>query len=276
MNIVCIGAHPDDAEFHAGGTLFAWARAGHAVHMVSMTNGNAGHHRERGDALARRRRLESEASARRMREAAGPDARVTSLVLDHNDGELMPTLEARREVVRIIRAAGADIVLSHRPWDYHPDHRYTAVLVQDAAFMVVVPAFCPETPALKKNPLFFYMMDQFTKPAPFRPDVAVDTTASMDLKWDLLDAMESQVYEWLPWLEGAPDAVPSDPAQRRACMIEQWAPFFRDAAGRGRKSLRRWYGAAADAAEFAELFEICEYGARPGESELRELFPFLP
>ena len=64
---------------------------------------------------------------------------VTTEVLDIHDGELLPTLENRRTITRLIREWKADIVIAHRPNDYHPDHRYTGILVQDAAFMVIVP-----------------------------------------------------------------------------------------------------------------------------------------
>jgi LmbE family N-acetylglucosaminyl deacetylase len=268
MNIAAIGAHPDDAEWYAGGTLVKWARAGHRVLSVSLTNGDIGHHQMSGGALAQRRAAESRRSAER--------AGIESLVLDHHDGELSPTLELRREVVRIIRGHQADVVLTHRPCDYHPDHRYASVTVQDAAFMVTVPFFCPDTPALRTNPVFLYMMDHFTKPVPFQPDVAVDVTDVMDVKWAMLDAMESQMYEWLPWLDGKRESVPVEPAARLRWLQAEWGPFFREPAARAREALQSWYGTAAEGIAFAELFEVCEYGRKPGRAELMELFPFLP
>lgn len=266
MNVVIIGAHPDDAEFFAGGTAIKWARLGHRVFFVSMTNGDIGHHAMAGGALAQRRAGE----ARRSAEIAG----VRELLLDHHDGELMPTLEARKEVVRLLREYGADLVLTHRPWDYHPDHRYTAMLVQDAAFMVTVPFFCPDVPPLARNPVFMYLMDPFQKPCPFRPDVAVDVDDVMDEKWRLLDAMESQVYEWLPWLDGKLDSVPADPASRPAWLRATWAEFFQEPGRNARALLVALYGEArGSCVQYAELFEVCEYGRRPEGDELRALFP---
>ena len=218
MNIVCIGAHPDDPEWHAGGTMVKWARAGHRVLSVSLTNGDAGHNEQGGGALAKRRAAESQRSA----ELAGIEARV----LDFHDGELLPTLEVRKEVTRIIRGVEADLVLTHRPCDYHPDHRYAATAVQDAAFMVTVPNFCPDTPALRANPAFMYMMDAIAKPAPFQADVAVDVDGVMDVKWAMLDAMPSQMYEWLPWLDGRIGEVPAEPAARLAWLKECITPVF--------------------------------------------------
>lgn len=267
MNIVCFGAHPDDCEVFAGGVSVKWARVGHRVLFVSMTNGDVGHHEMAGAPLARRRALE----ARRSAERAG----VMELVLDNHDGELMPSLVLRKQVVKIVREMEADIVLTHRPNDYHPDHRYTSQVVQDAAFMVTVPNFCPDAAALRKNPLFLYLMDQFTKPCPFQPDIAVDVDDVMDVKWDMIDAMDSQFYEWLPWLDGATD-VPGDPAERRAWLERTWAPFFAQPADGARATLERWYGPHGRHVKFAELFEVCEYGHRPSDEELRDYFPFFP
>jgi LmbE family N-acetylglucosaminyl deacetylase len=269
MNIVCIGAHPDDAEYHAGGTLVKWVRAGHDVLMVSLTNGDIGHQTMRGEALARRRRAE----ARRSAERGG----LRECVLDYHDGELTPSLEVRKQVVRLIRENRADIVLTHRPWDYHPDHRYAAMAVQDAAFMVTVPHFYPEVPRLERNPVFLYMMDAFTRPVPFRPDIAVDVDDVMSVKWDMLDAMDSQCYEWLPWLEGNLDEVPEDPAARRVWLETWWSPFFLAVAENVRPALEETYGHDhASRIRFAEIFEICEYGRRPNHEEIPVLFPFFP
>ena len=165
-------------------------------------------------------------------------------------------------------------MLAPRPNDYHPDHRYTGVLVQDAAFMVTVPNVTPDTPALRKNPVFMYFEDGFQKPAPFRPDVAIPIDDVIDLKIDALDAHVSQMYEWLPWHDGTLDQVPKDPAARKAWLKQsrnrEIPPSVRDA-------VARWYGAdVAKTATDVEAFEVCEYGARPDEARLKALFPFAP
>ncbi|MBI5094254.1 MAG: PIG-L family deacetylase [Candidatus Hydrogenedentes bacterium] len=268
MNVVCIGAHPDDCEFFAGGVAAKWARLGHNVLFVSTTNGDIGHHQMAGGELARRRLAESHVSAER--------GGVKTLVLGYHDGELQPTLEARKEVVRIIRTHNADIVLTHRPNDYHPDHRYTSLLVQDAAFMVAVPHFCSETPALRRNPVFLYLADSFTKPAPFHPHIAVDVSDVMDTKFEMLDAMESQVYEWLPWLAGKLGEVPKELKARKTWLRKTYAPYFVTKSKSGRAALESWYGKArASQIKFAEFFEISEYGHQPSREEIRRLFPFF-
>ncbi len=187
VRVICFGAHPDDCELRAAGVAALWAAAGHHVKFVSVTNGDIGHCRESGLPLARRRKAEVEAAAR--------DLGIETEVLDIHDGELEPTLAHRKTITRLIREWRADVVMSHRPNDYHPDHRYTGVLVQDAAYMVTVPRFLPDVPALKHNPVFLYYPDGFRKPNPFQADVAVAIYAVIEKKATALARLESQFYE---------------------------------------------------------------------------------
>ncbi len=272
LRIICFGAHPDDAEYKSGGVAALWAKQGHHVKLVSVTNGDIGHWREAGGALAKRRTAESSAVAKKLG--------VTYEVLDIHDGELLPTLEYRRMITRVIREWGADIVISHRPWDYHPDHRYVGVLVQDAAYMVAVPFFCPDVPPLKKNPVFLYSSDGFKKPYPFVADIAVSIDEVFELKVDALMALESQTFEGgALGSQASMDAAPpaNQPEQRRAWLRERWDRRSGDEAKRFRTSLERWYGAdKAKEVKYAEAFEICEYGRQPDADEIRKLFPFFP
>lgn len=266
LRVIVFGAHPDDCDLDAGGTAALWAAKGHAVKFVALTNGDAGHQSEGGGMLAKRRRAEAQEAGRRLGIAEYE-------VLDNHDGELEPTLAVRQQVIRRIRQWNADVVIAPRPNDYHPDHRYTGVLVQDSAYMVVVPNVTPDTPPLKKNPVFLYSQDHFQRPNPFRPDVAVAIDSVIDRKIAALDAHESQVYEWLPWVDGQLDSVPKDKAARVAWLKAQRAgqKLGPDA----REALRKWYGAKADAVRNVEAFEVCEYGRRPTEADLRRLFPFF-
>jgi LmbE family N-acetylglucosaminyl deacetylase len=266
LNIIAFGAHPDDCDIRAGGTAAKWAAAGHRVRFVSVTNGDAGHQSQGGGALAARRRAEAQEAGRRLG--------VDYITLDNHDGELMPTLQVREQIIRLIRQWKADLVLGPRPHDYHPDHRYTGILLQDAAFMVTVPNIAPDTPALRQNPVFMYFEDGFQKPNPFAPDVAVSIDDTFSKKIDAIDAHVSQMYEWLPWLNGRLDSVPKDPAERRAMTAKQRRGRISDAV---RATLVKIYGAEAGAkVEHAEAFEICEYGRRPDAAEIKRLFPFLP
>jgi LmbE family N-acetylglucosaminyl deacetylase len=271
LRIIIFGAHPDDPELKAGGTAIKWVKQGHHVKMVSVTNGDIGHWRMRGEALARRRLAEVKAADKILG--------VETEVLPIHDGELEPTLAHRRTITRLIRKWKADIVLCHRPWDYHPDHRYVGVLVQDAAFMVTVPFFCPDTPALKDNPVFMYLSDGFQKPYPFRPDVVVAVDDVYDRKIDALHELESQIYEGgangsKEFVEKVPPA--SDPAARKAWLRKTWWGQRNAAeAKRFREQLVKWYGAKkGKEVKFVEAFEICEYGRQPSAKELARLFPF--
>src|SRR5581483_11270983 len=267
LHVIAFGAHPDDCDIRAAGTAAEFAARGAAVEFVSVTNGDAGHQEMGGGMLAMRRRAEAEESGRRLG--------VKYVVLDNHDGELLPTLEVRRQIIRLIRQWHADIVLAPRPNDYHPDHRYTGVLVQDAAYMVVVPNVVSDTPALRKNPAFFYYQDHFQKPAPFRPDVAIDIDDVFEKKIDALDAQVSQVYEWLPWVDGRLADVPKDPVERKRWLAN--GPHGAPPDPAVRKALEKWYGAdRAATIKHAEAFELCEYGSQPDEEELRRLFPMLP
>ncbi|MBL7876261.1 MAG: PIG-L family deacetylase [Cyclobacteriaceae bacterium] len=263
--VIVIGAHPDDCDLDAGGTAALFASMGYAVKFVSVTNGDAGHQTQGGGALAKRRMAEALEAGKRFG--------VTYDVLDNHDGELLPTLDIRLQVIRKIREWNADVVIAPRPNDYHPDHRYTGVLVQDAAYMVAVPNVAPDTPPLKKNPVFLYSQDFFQRPNPFRPDIAIDITSVYRQKIHAISAHESQVYEWLPWIAGYESEVPKNPADREKWLATRSVvPITPEV----RKTLELWYGKEkATLVKKAEAFEICEYGTQPKEEEIRKLFPML-
>src|SRR5271166_6155716 len=267
VRIIVFGAHPDDCELEAAGTAARWAKLGYKVKFVSVTNGDIGHHEMAGAILARRRTAE----VKRCAEILG----IETEVLDIHDGELLPTLENRRLITRKIREWRADVVISHRPNDYHPDHRYTGILVQDAAFMVIVPSFCPDVPALRKNPVFLYTEDDFRKPNPFAPDVVVPIDPVMELKVACVDALESQFYEWNPWLFGYLAQVPKDKAARLEWTRDRVAIRYAGLADRFRPKLVELLGAEkGNAVKYAEGFEVCEYGTQPSREDLLAIFPF--
>jgi LmbE family N-acetylglucosaminyl deacetylase len=271
LRIICFGAHPDDNEFRAGGVASRWAAQGHHVKFVSCTNGDIGHWGMAGGPLAQRRTAE----VKRCAEIFG----IETEVLDIHDGEIMPTLENRRTIVRLIREWRADIVMCHRPNDYHPDHRYTAMLVQDAGYMVTVPYFCPDVPYLKRNPVFLFYQDRFQKPNPFAADIAVGIDSVIEKKLDAAIALASQTLEG--GCNGNENLYPEDdPAKRKAREQEVRQNFdrrFASTADRFRQELADWYGREqAKKIKYAEAFEICEYGRHPSKQEIRKLFPFFP
>lgn len=265
LRIIMIGAHPDDCDLDGGGTAILFAKLGHAVKFVSVTNGDAGHQSMKGKELAQRRYAEAQEAGKRFG--------VTYDVLDNHDGQLLPNLDVRLQIIRKIREWDADIVIAPRPNDYHPDHRYTGVLVQDAAYMVAVPNVAPETPALKKNPVFLYFQDRFRRPNAFRPDIAIDITSVFDQKVHAIDAHVSQVYEWLPWIGQYANQVPKQEKEKKQWLAQTVAVNITPEV---RASLERWYGKQhADNIKYAEAFEICEYGQQPDEKMQRKLFPMI-
>ena len=269
LRIICFGAHPDDCEIQASGVGAMWAAKGHHVLFVSVSNGDIGHWREAGGPLMVRRKTEVDAAHKLIG--------VHGEILDIHDGEVMPTLENRRMITRLIREWKADIVMGPRPNDYHPDHRYTGVLMQDAAYMVTVPFFCPDVPHMKKNPAFFYYPDSFKKPNPFQPDVVVSIDSVIEKKLDALGIMESQFAEG--GANGNANLMPNDEEKkkaRRAAVREGFDKRSQNIANRFRAKLGEWYSAEqAEKVKHAEAFELCEYGAQPNKTELKRLFPFF-
>jgi len=268
LRIIAFGAHPDDCEINAGGVAARWAAQGHHVKFVSVTNGDIGHWNMAGGPLAQRRKEEVMNAARILG--------IETEVLDNHDGELMPTLENRKTITRLIREWKADVVLCPRTNDYHPDHRYTGILVQDAAFMVTVPFFCPDVPYLKKNPVFLYFSDGFRKPNPFEPDIVVSIDDVVDRKADALVDMESQFVE--RGVSGSEEQMSKNEAEhkeRRQQVRNGFIRQFESEANQYRTKLIELYGEEqGKKIRSAEAFELCEYGRRPQLKELKELFPF--
>ena len=268
LRLLIIGAHPDDADYAAGGTAALYAANGHVVHLVSLTNGDAGHHEQPGPRLAQRRLGEAA--------AAGAVIGAPYQLFDIHDGELLPTLENRWKVIHLIRTFDPDLILTHRPNDYHPDHRYTSQLVQDAAYMITVPAVVPGTKHLMKNPVIAYLPDEFQRPYPFQPTVAVDVGPVIDKIVDMLHCHQSQFYEWLAYNTGTLDQVPKSDSDRRTWLAAQVKDRLRKQAVRFRPQLVQCYGEQrGKAVEYAEAFEGCEYGSPLDDAAARRLFPFV-
>ncbi len=191
LRVIAFGAHPDDAELKASGVAALWAAAGAKVKFVAMTNGDVGHFESAGGPLARRRKAEVTECARILG--------IETDVMDIHDGELTPSLDNRKTMARLIREWQADIVMGHRPYDYHPDHRYTGVLMDDSAVVVVAPFFVPDTPPTPRNPVFMYYSDGFQDPKPFTPTMVVGIDAVADKKWACVSAMPSQFGDEDSW-----------------------------------------------------------------------------
>ncbi len=254
LRLLILGAHPDDAEYHAGGLAATYARCGHTVKMVSLTDGSAGHHRTPPAELAVIRRKEAA--------AAGNVIGAEYQVWDVADGELMPTLELRRRVVREIRTFAPDLLLTHRPYDYHPDHRAAGQLVQDATYLVTVPNYLRDVPALKRDPVVAYMADLFTRPCPMTADVVLDVTDRAADIVAMLACQQSQVFQWLPYQEGILETVPADDTERLTWLRTWYTRHMRPRADHFRADLIAAYGAERGSRiELVEVFELSDYAA---------------
>jgi LmbE family N-acetylglucosaminyl deacetylase len=266
LQVIAFGAHPDDAELKAAGVGSLWSAGGHKVKFVSMTNGDVGHFEMAGGPLARRRKAEVQDCAKILG--------IETEVLDIHDGELTPSLENRKTVARLIRQWQADVVMSHRPYDYHPDHRYTGVLAEDAAVVVVAPFFTPDTPPVPRNPVFLHYSDGFTDPKPFTPTLVVSIDDVAEKKWSCISAMPSQFGDKDSWQGRTLPDVPQGDSERRAYLLDLVRQRNAAVADQYRDRLVALYGEArGKKVRYAEAFEICQYGRQAQVEELKKMFP---
>lgn len=267
MRLLAIGAHPDDCEFKVGGLTALWTGLGREARFLCTTNGSSGHHEMGGQRLVARRLEE----ARRGAAKVGAD----SVVLDNTDGELMPTLENRERLIAEIRHYRPDVILAPRTNDYHPDHRYTAILVQDACYMMMVPNIVPKVPVLDKNPIVLLVSDRFTTPNPFVPDLVFDIDRVNDKKTDAGMQHVSQVHEWLPHVGGYAHEVPEGQEEKERYFRTRLEKRSSDEADRFRDQLIERYGQERGAAiTYAEAYAISEYAGALTDALADELFPF--
>lgn len=266
--ILCIGAHPDDCEFFCSASAAKWSEMGNKVYFLSVTNGQSGHHEEGGAVIVQRRKQEAEAAAA----LAG----IESVQLPLSDGHLEASLPNRFMLIKTIRKIQPDVIITNRPNDYHPDHRYTSQLVQDAAYMLMVPHVVPEIPAMQFNPVIFYWWDHFQFPVPFVPDAVIDIDDYFEKKIDMLHQHKSQVYEWLPWVEGIFDQVPASDDERRRWLKGYYNRRQEPSiAVRYRDMLIERYGERGKETRQAEAFQLCEYGSRLDMQGIKKLFENL-
>jgi N-acetylglucosamine malate deacetylase 1 len=266
LRLLVLGAHPDDAEYHAGGLASVYRELGHVVKMVSLTDGSAGHHWRSPATLGEMRRAEAA--------AAGCVIGATYETWDIPDGRLMPTLEVRERVIREIRTFAPDLLLTHRTCDYHPDHRAVGQLVQDASYLVTVPNVLRDVPALRKDPAVAYMADMFSKPNRMTPNVVLDVTDGLDTIVAMLACHRSQVFEWLPYEGGVLDEVPADDNNKLVWLRGWYLKHMRRRAEWFRRELIAAFGPERGAEiEAVEVYEISEYASRPDRAECQRLFP---
>ncbi len=259
VRVLVLGAHPDDAEFFAGGLLAVHQQVGSTIRLVSVTNGQSGHQSIPSHELILRRRGEAAKAGRKIG--------AEYVTWDFPDGSLQATLELRLAVIGEIRTFQPNLVLTHRPFDYHPDHRAVGQAVQDASYMVLVPKILPEVAPQKLEPIVAYMNDLFTRPCPFRADVTLDVSEHWDTVIQMLDCHESQFYEWMPWIDGVPDSVPSESEARRK-WLANW--YIEKTKGRIERFWKSQWGPTP---KLVEAYEISEYAGKPSAETIQQLFP---
>ncbi len=282
MKILMIGAHQDDNEFRCGGLAHKYVKMGYEVRFLCLCNGSGGHHIMSPEETVARRAKESQAVAKLL----GITYDVWS---DQDDCELEVTLETRKRMTRYIRNFNPDLIITHRPNDYHADHRAVGQLVLDASYLLIVPHFCPDTPAMTKTPLIMYNLDAFKYP-PFEANVVIDIDDEIDTKLKIADLNVSQVYEWLPFAKGL--TVPEDPAERFAFLKgmeitadttdeevmaagQGYAVRYAKVAARFRKELIAKYGEERGSKiRYAEAYMYCEYGAKLDDEAMKKFFNF--
>lgn len=268
LRVMIIGAHPDDPDVRCTGFTRTLIEAGHRVKFVAMCNGDRGHQFMESADLAKRRFAES----RNVIKTLGIEDYIVS---DTHDCEVQPTLEARRWLTRIIREFAPHLIITHRPNDYHCDHRATSQLVQDATYLIGVPLWCPETPVPETIPTVFYMGDRFTKPNPFHPDFVIDVSRHEETIVKTFACHESQMFEWLVPEHGykLSDVPPAEDVEGRLNFIRRSATHIVT-------DFARAFSAAAAKAypegtpKIVEVYEKCEYCRRPVKAE-RELLEKL-
>jgi LmbE family N-acetylglucosaminyl deacetylase len=184
MNVLAIGAHPDDIEILCAGTLALYRQQGHHVTFGVFTCGDMGDLKIRPEELARIRRAESEAAA------AVIGARL--LWLGIMDEHVFPNESQRRVMIDLLRQADPDVVITHSPNDYHPDHRYVSQLVFDSYFQKGLPHIPAQSqPACRFGATQVYYMDNIAGIG-FLPTEYVDITAVMETKLRMLRCHQSQ------------------------------------------------------------------------------------
>lgn len=186
QRVLAVGAHPDDLEILCAGTLARFAQGGAQVSMAIATDGSAGHMLIPPDELAAIRHREAQASAA----VIGAELHW----LGFPDELIFEDMPTRLRVIDLIRAARPDVILTHDPNDYHPDHRVVSRLVFDASFVAGLPNIQTEHPAHPGVcPLYYF--DTLTG-ASFLPTEYVDITETFETKRAMLACHASQV-QWL-------------------------------------------------------------------------------
>jgi LmbE family N-acetylglucosaminyl deacetylase len=187
MNILAIGAHPDDVEFYCAGTLFKYARAGHRIFIALTTSGNIG-----SNAIEGRQEIARIREAEQLESAKLYPAEVRFL---RNDDEgLLDSAKLRGDLIDAIRWASPDVVFTHFPGDMSTDHNVTGTVVSRVMLSLPGKNVPAKEPPLAKAPTLFYW--DTGAGLHFEPEAYVDVSSTMDEKLRALALHKSQ-FAWL-------------------------------------------------------------------------------
>jgi len=187
MKVLAVGAHPDDIEILCAGTLAKCAARGDQLHIVVVTDGAAGHKVIPPPQLAEIRKREASAAAALIGAQIAFLAEPDELLFEDERTRLM--------MIDALRVADPDLIITHGPEDYHPDHVHCSRLVFGASFVSSVPNIKTDHPAQEKIAALYYM--DALAGAGFLPEEYVDITETFATKRDMLSQHQSQ----LTWLK---------------------------------------------------------------------------
>ncbi len=186
MNILAIGAHPDDIETCCGGTLAKFAKMGHKVFTATATNGNVGSSTLPMEEIAAIRKEE----ARRAAAVIGAEY----ICLDYDDEMFFESKEARLKFIDLVRYCQADVILTHSPEDYNPDHELTSKIINDIAVMIPIEKIKTPSKPYDKIPIIVYF--EPVHGLGFVPTEYVDISDVIETKMEMCAAHASQV-SWM-------------------------------------------------------------------------------
>ncbi len=186
MNILAIGAHPDDVETSCGGTLAKYAKLGHKVFTATTTNGNIGSATLPMDEIAKIRKEE----ARRAAAHIGAEY----ICLDYDDEMFYEDKQARINFINLVRYCKADVILTHAPNDYNPDHELTSKIIRDIAVMIPIAKIQTKAKPYDKIPIIAYF--EPVHGLGFVPTEYVDISDVIDIKRAMCYEHKSQI-QWM-------------------------------------------------------------------------------
>ncbi len=205
---LAIGAHPDDVELQAGGTLAKWAAAGCVVHHLICTDGSKGTWDPHADTvhLIATRRAEQRAAAAEL------GATGEQVFLSHTDGELAADLAVRAEVAEVIRRLQPEVVLGHDPWKryrLHPDHRAAGLLAVEGIVAARDPHFFPELGVAPHRPSALLLFE------------ADEVNHVESISEDDLAAKLRSLHAHVSQLESTMGIAPGDDGTQRAAFADR-------------------------------------------------------